>query len=132
MAITTYDQLPVTLSLAGNEITAIYVPSGLAPPLPQWVTQRCTTAQIAQLVSGSAGSSVTMRQLLAALAADSLLVTLFEAVPADITNQYNIAYWHATKMTLTDPFITGFLQPTLSYSALQVQTLFTLALTFPA
>ena len=74
----------------------------------------------------------TMRQLIAAMGSQAVLVSVQNAVPADITNAYNIAWTHAVYMPLTDPFVTGFLQPTLGYSGAQMTTLYALALTFPA
>jgi hypothetical protein len=73
-----------------------------------------------------------MRQLVAAMAGQGTLVAVYEALPSDITNSYNIAWSHAYYMGITDPFITGFLQPTLGYTTAQMQALFTLALTYPA
>lgn len=72
-----------------------------------------------------------MRQLKAALAAQNVIIEVYQALPADIANSYNIAWASASVMTLTDPFVTGFLQPTLGYSTPQLDALFSLALTFP-
>lgn len=132
MAIKTIDELPLSIVLSGGELVWVYAATGLAEPLPQWVGQQCTTAQIAALAAGvPVTGACTMRQLIAALAADGYLVTLFDALPGDITDQYNIAYWHAARMTIADPFVTLFLQPTLGLSGVQLTALFAQALTFP-
>lgn len=133
MAITTYTELPTTLVLNGNEILAGYVPNGLQPPLNPYTTQQFTTQQVANLaMAGANANTVTMRQLLAALANQNLLYVAFQALPSDPANSYNIAWWHATRMSLADPFITGYLEPTIGYNSTQMAALFILALTFPA
>lgn len=129
MAGTTLDQLPAAISLNGSELVWLYQP-GPNETTP-WIGVRCTTFQIADLINGSNSQSVSMRQLFAAMAQDNVLVTAFEALPADITNSYNIAWNRAYRMSLSDPFVTGFLQPTLGYSASQIAALFLLAATFP-
>lgn len=133
MAATTLDQLPPALALNGGELVWLYQQGPtLATP---WIGVRCTTAQVAAFTKAALslpGSGyVSMRQLIAALASQGNLVSVVGALTSDITNPYNIAYNHAYIVSQSDPFITGFLQPTLSLSGAQVATLFALALTFP-
>lgn len=134
MSVTTFDQLPPALALDGSEIAAIYVPSGLPAPLPQWITKRVTTAQIANLLNPDSEGDVavcSMRQLFAAMAAMNVMVTAFQSLSGDMTNSNNIAWDHAYRMSIIDPFVTGFLQPAIGYNDLQIAALFVLALTFP-
>lgn len=131
MAGTTLDQLPPALALSGAELVWLYQP-GPNPLVTPWIGVRCTTSQIANLLSTSSGSGVcSMRQLLAAMAAAGVLVTAFEAVPADITDSNNIAWNHAYRMTISDPFITGFLQAAIGYTSVQMAALFVAALAYP-
>jgi hypothetical protein len=130
MAGVTLDQIPPATSLAGGELIWIYQPGGSqATP---WVGKSMTTNQLAGFIKGTGFTSPTMRQLCAAMASQGTLVGVFNALPSDITNSYNIAWWHAYYMNIGDPFVTGFLQPTLGYTGAQMQALFTFALTFPA
>ena len=131
MAAVTLDQLPPALYLSGAELVWLYQvgPTEATP----WIGVNCTVGDLAAyIVSGGFSSQPTMRQLLAAMAGENVLVSAAEALPSDITNEYNIAWNHAFRMSLSDPFITGFLEPTLGYSQDQMQALFTLALTYPA
>lgn len=130
MAGTTLDVLPPALGLQGNELLWIYQPQTGDTPVT-YVGLRCTTAQVAALVSGIGTVNPSMRQLIAALASQAVLVEVEQAVPGDTTNSYNIAWNHAYVMSIGDSFVTGFLQPTLGYSGAQMTALFTLALTFP-
>ena len=125
---TKYSQLPPLLALDGNELVCISVPTGDPTPFVSYYT---TTYQIAALLTPGGVGSCSMRQLIAALSFQGQLNNLFDALPADINNQYNIAYWHAYRMTQSDPFITAFLQPTLGYNSAQVEILFALAVTYP-
>jgi hypothetical protein len=127
MATETISQLPLVTGLAGNELFIISVPS--TAPVP-WTTARCTTDQILAFTLGI-GAFVTMRQLLAALVSQGVFASVFQQLPSSLSNQYNIAWWHGSIMTPLDPFVTGFLQPTLGYTSGQIATLFALALTFP-
>ena len=129
MAGTTLDQLTPAISLNGSELVWIYQqgPNESTP----WIGLRCTTFQIADLINGSNAQSCSMRQLLAAMANNGVLVTAYEALPADLNNSYNIAWNHAYRMAITDPFITGFLEPAIGYNATQMAALFALAQTFP-
>ena len=131
MAAVTLDQLPPAIFLSGNELIWLYQvgPTDATP----WIGVNCTVGDLAGYIqNGGFSSQPTMRQLLAAMASQNTLVGVAQAVPSDITNSYNIAWNHAFRMSLSDPFITGFLEPTLGYSQSQMQALFTLALTFPA
>ena len=74
---------------------------------------------------------VSMRQLIAALGAQSVLVTAFDGLPSDVTSAYNIAWNHAYIMSVNDTFVTAWLKPTLGYTDLQIAALFNLAATFP-
>jgi hypothetical protein len=130
MAGTTLDVLPPALALQGNELLLIYQPQPGNLLVP-YVGLRCTTGQVAELITGIGTINPSMRQLIAALANQGVLVSVFDALPADITNSYNIAYNHAYVMTIGDSFVTGFLQPTLGYSGAQMIALFDLALSFP-
>jgi len=127
---TTLNDLPPVLGLNGTELFFLYQ---YDPLLGVWVTYSCTADQIANLSSGSGGGSgvCSMRQLFAAMADEDVLVTAFDQLPSDITNSYNIAWNHAYRMTITDTFITGFLQPAIGYSSAQMAALFVLAATFP-
>ena len=131
MAGQTLDQLPPALALNGSELLWIYQ-QGPSPATP-WIGLRCTSAQLASLFSGPSGiiGAISMRQLFAAMAFDGVMVTAFNALSADITNSNNIAWYHAYAMTISDPFITGFIQPTIGYTTLQMELLFVLARTFP-
>ena|ERR1035437_6907706 len=129
MAVTTLNDLPPVLSLNGSEICFMYQ---YDPLLELWITYSCTTGQIASLASQITGAgTVSMRQLLAAMASQGVLVTAFESVPADITNTYNIAWNHAYRMGPSDTFVTGFLQPTIGYTNGQMAVLFVLAAGLP-
>ena len=130
MAGTTLDALPPAIALSGNELVWLYQP-GTNPLTTPWIGVRCTTGQIANLLSGGGAASCSMRQLFAAMAAAGVLVTADQAVPADITNSSNIAWNHAYRMTITDPFITGFLEGAIGYSAAQMAALFVAALAYP-
>lgn len=121
---TTLDQLPPALALNGNELFWIYQ-QGPNEAVP-WVGLRCTANQIAALIQNSQ-SRTTMRQLLSVLALQGLLFEVFEALPSDITNTYNIAWNHASSISIGDIFVTGFLQPVLGYTNTQMQALFQLA-----
>lgn len=133
MAAVTLDQLPPALDLNGGELLWAYQ-QGPTQATP-WIGVRTTASQIAAFVNDTlnlpAAGYVSMRQLIAALANQGNLNAVFDALPSDITNSYNIAWNHAYIMSRADPFSTGFLQPTLGYTTLQMQTLFALAATFP-
>lgn len=129
MAVTTLNDLPPALALTGAELCFIYQYDLL---LEEWITYSCTTSQIALLTSSEGGAGIcSMRQLLAAMASLDIFYGAYEQLPADVTNTYNIAWNHAFRMTIADPFITGFLQPALGYDTIQMTALFVLALTFP-
>lgn len=129
MGVTTLNDLPPVPALNGGELCFIYQ---FWTPTQEWITYSCTTAQIAGLFEGGGGvATCSMRQLFAAMASEDLMITAFEQLPADITDTYNIAWNYAFRMTLADPFITGFLQPALSFTSGQMAALFVLALTFP-
>lgn len=128
---TTLDVLPVAVALSGNELVWLYQP-GPNPLVTPWIGVRCTTGQLATLASGdSSAATCSMRQLFAAMANQGVLVTADQQVPADITDSNNIAWNHAYRMTITDAFITGFLEPAIGYSPAQMATLFVLAQTYP-
>lgn len=130
MAGVTLDQLPPTLDLIGTELFWIYQ-QGPTEATP-WIGMRCTLQQLSTWFANPAGVlGCTMRQLAATLAANDLLVGVLEALTSDVTNQYNIAWTHATVMNATDPFSTGFLQPTLGYTTAQMQELYISGLAFP-
>ena len=129
MAVTTLELLPPALALNGSELVMVDQRAGLATP---WVTYSCTTSQIANLLNTTAGAGVcSMRQLVAALASQGALASVIAALPSSSSNAYNIAWAFAYRMSIADPFTTGFLQPTLGYSNTQMTALFVLALTFP-
>lgn len=124
---TTLNDLPPVLGLNGTELFFLYQYDSL---ISQWITYSCTASQLFD--GGTSGASTcSMRQLFAAMADEDVLVDAFDQLSSDITNTYNIAWNHAYRMTITDPFITGFLQPALGYSDVQMIALFVLALTFP-
>ena len=133
MAGVTLDQLPPALALNGGELVWLYQqgPTQVTP----WIGVQCTSSQLAAFINTTlktpSAGFVSMRQLTAALAAQAVLVTLLNALPGDVTNAYNICWNRGYIITPSDPFITGFLQPTLSYSGANVTTLFALAATFP-
>ena len=129
MAGTTLTSIPPALALNGNELVWIYQQTG--NPANPWVGLSTTTGQIAGLVLAGSLGSVSMRQLFAAMAAQGVMVTAIEALSGDVTNAYNIAWNHAYRMTFSDTFITGFLQPAIGYSTAQMQALFALATTYP-
>jgi hypothetical protein len=129
---TTLNNLPPAIALSGAELVWLYQP-GPNPLVTPWIGVSCTTSQIANLLTTSGGGSSTcsMRQLFAAMANQSVLVLAFGSLPGDQTNQYNIAWYHAYRMTITDPFITGFLEPAIGYTGAQMAALFVLAQSFP-
>jgi|SRR6185437_3207801 len=133
MAGTTLDELPVALALNGGELVWLYQ-QGPTEATP-WIGVRSTTSQIATFINYTlnlpSSGYISMRQLVAALADQGVLVSVTEALTSDITNSYNIAWTHGYITSLSDPFITGFLQPTLGYSTPQMQNLFNLARNFP-
>ena len=133
MAATTLDQLPVALALNGGELVWLYQ-QGPTEATP-WIGVRGTTAQIAALITTTLklpnAGYVSMRQLVAALASENLLLGVTQALPGDETNAFNIAWTHAYLMSAGDPFVVGFLQPTLGYTGAQITTLFAYAATFP-
>lgn len=118
----------------GNAISLgdIFVTGFLQPTLGYSNAQMVALFGLANGITFGTGNNVTMRQLVAALGAQSQLVGVYEALPSDLTNSFNIAWYHGYAMTLNDPFTTGFLQPTLGYSGPQMAALFALALSFPA
>ena len=132
MAGVTLDKLPPATGFVGNELLWIYQqgPTQITP----WIGLRCTLSQVAAYISNPGGGTYacTMRQLVAELASQNLLNTVLLALPSDPNNSYNIAWFHGRNMGITDPFSTGFLQPTLGYSTNQMQNLYTFALAFPA
>lgn len=134
MSVTTFSQLPEIFALSGQELFMISQPQTppISPAVP-WVSYAVTAQVIKNFAQGIPSTSqVTMRQLKQALSAQSVIIEVYQALPADIADGYNIAWASASNMTLTDPFTLGFLQPTLGYSNAQMQALFLLALTFPA
>lgn len=131
MAGVTLDKLPPALGLNGQELFWIYQ-QGPTEATP-WIGLRLSLWQLSQWVANpQVMFGCTMRQLAAALASQSLLVPVLESLPGDVNDQYNIAWAHATTMTISDPFSAGFLQPTLGYSYSEMQALYADALTFPA
>lgn len=130
MAVTTYSEMTPLITLSGAELLCLSQPG--VTPTP-WITGTITISDLIGFInSGSVGIQPTMRQLLAAMASQSVMVTAFEQLPADITDPDNIAWNHAFRMSLTDTFTTGFLQPSIGYSDLQMIELFAFSLTFPA
>lgn len=131
MAGTTLDQLPPAIALTGAELVWIYQ-QGTNPLVTPWVGYRCTTSQIANLLSTGGGVGVcSMRQLFAAMANQNVMTTAFNQLPGDMTDANNIAWNHAYRMMISDSFVTGFLQPAIGYNDVQMVALFALALTFP-
>ena len=132
MAGIAFYNLPPALSLNGGEILPAYQqgPNQATP----WIGVQLTTSQIVSLVGMSlnlpTAGYVTMQQLFSALAARGVRFTVSESLPSDITNAYNIAWNHGYIVTASDPFATGFLQPTLNYTTVQMQDLFVFASTF--
>lgn len=131
-ALTPYSQMPIAVALNGTEKICLSLPQDA--PLPPFLTETCTVDQLAQFIGGSIVpvGSISMRQIFAALADLGVMYSpLFIALPASIADSYNIAWYHASIMTQTDPFITGFVAPTLGYGPVQIAALFALAATFP-
>ena len=125
----TFNAGPPALALNGNELLIAYQTGpDIATP---WVGVSVTSQQIAGLFTSIGVASPSWRQLLAAMASQGVLYAVAEAVPSDITNSYNIAWNHAYTMPITDPFVSGFLKPTLGYNNAQMTALYALALTFP-
>lgn len=122
---TTLDTIPPALGLNGGELFWIYQ-QGPTEATP-WIGLSCTAAQIAQFAAGLAQPATTMRQLLSALSIQGVLIEVFDALPSDLTNTYNICWYHGATVSLGDVFVTGFLQPTLGYTNAQMQALFVLA-----
>ena len=126
---TTLNNLPPVLYLNGAELCFIYQYDTLTST---WITYSCTTSQLSEISGGGGGfGTCSMRQLFAAMAQENVLYEAFEALPSDVTNTYNIAWNHAFRMTIGDPFVVDFLQPAISYTTPQMANLFALALTFP-
>ena len=133
MAGEAFYNLPPALALNGGELLVAYQqgPNQATP----WIGVQFTASQFSAFISEAlqkpSACYVSMRQLASALASRSVLVELVQALSSDITNTYNIAWTHGYIITAADPFISGFLQPTLGYSGSDVATLFALAATFP-
>lgn len=139
--VTVFDSLPSDITdpynimwAHGNYVTIgdPFVTGFLQPTLGYSPAQMRVLFQLAAAAPTYPTGTPTMRQLIAAMGSQATLVSVFAAVPSDITNSYNIAWTHANFMPITDPFVTGFLQPTLGYTTPQMNALYTLALTFPA
>jgi len=133
MSVTTFSQLPQIGALSGNELFMLSQPQTppIFPAVP-WVSYAVSAQVIKNFAQGIPSTSqVSMRQLKEALAAQSVIIEVYQALPADIANTYNIAWASAANMSLTDPFTLGFLQPTLGYTGAQMQALWLLALTYP-
>lgn len=128
MAGVTLNEIPVAVALNGNELLWAYQQGNNVTP---WVGVSVTSGQLASLISGIGTTTPSMRQLFAAMANQGVMYSTFIQLPGDMTNSYNIAWNHAYRMAITDPFVTGFLQPALGYSSAQMAALFALALTFP-
>lgn len=132
MAGVTLDKIPPALALNGSELLWLYQSGG--NQITPWIGIQCTLDQLQNFVLYGPQTPyvyTTMRQLLGALQTQGMLYTAFSALPSDVTNTFNIAWNHATNITIQDPFIVGFLQPTLGYSQAQLQTLFALANAIP-
>ena len=135
-AYTPFSQMPIATAINGTEILCASLPQPFS--IPPFLTETLTVAQlaayIALLINGGhivPIGYVSMRQLKAALAFQNELVPLFDNLPGDMNNEYNITWWSGSIINATDIFITGFLQPTLGYSNAQVVTLLALAQTYP-
>lgn len=129
MAVITFSQLPPATGLTGAEIFAVSQLLGI--PV-QETSVGVTLNQIkAFLGGGSTSTVVSMRQLFAAMVVQGVYLIAQAAVPADPTNATNIAWNSAYIMTIADPFVVGFLEPTLSFSGTQMAALFALAMTQP-
>jgi hypothetical protein len=126
--VSTYIDFAPAIALNGNELVLIYQQGNNVTP---WITVNCTTGQIANLLNGGVSNTPSMRQLFAAMAFQNVMVSAFEQLPSDITNTYSIAWNHAYRMPINDPFVSGFLQPALGYTGAQMTSLFALALTYP-
>lgn len=83
-----------------------------------------------QSLGAGSGQFVTMKQLRLALASQSNLVTVDEAVPASVENTTNIYWNHGNTSNIGDPLWT-FINSTLGQTVAQTNALYALALTFP-
>lgn len=129
MANTTILNLPQTLALNGTELCYVIQYDSLTQ---QWVDFACTTAQISAIYNGVPANTPSMRQIKASMEAQGVLVTVSQAVPADITDPNYIAWNAAFRMAQNDPFVTTFLlgtPPILTQS--QVTTIWANAPSFP-
>ena len=73
---------------------------------------------------------VTMKQLRRALVSQGQMVAMSGAIPGDVTNTNNIAWTSGGQIAVGDSLY-NFIAATLGYTAAQMSTLFSLALTFP-
>lgn len=128
MAGVALNELPPALALNGNELLWAYQQGPITTP---WIGVTITPQMIAGLSTATGVTTPSWRQLLAAMASQGVLYGVAEAVPSDITNSYNIAWNHAYTMPISDPFVSGFLQPTLGYTNAQMTALYAFALAFP-
>lgn len=132
MSVTTFSQIAQTAGLSGRELVCISVPQyGPFGDVVAYTTAVTTTNDIANLYAPPSLAAPTMRQLFQALSANGQYLTAYEALPADPTDTYNIAWNRANVMPINDPFISGFLQPTLGLSDGQLLALYQLAATYP-
>lgn len=128
VAYTPYSEMPRAIALNGTELVclSLYRPD----MIPLWLTEVIPISELGDFFNvGNLGTS--MRQIKAALAFQGTMYQLFMGISSDPTDTFNIAWTTASRMTTTDPFITGCLQPVLGYTDADVITLFALAATFP-
>lgn len=126
MAVTNLTEITQIFSINGTELVYLIQYDSLTQT---WVDYVATSETISSFSSGIQPGSISMRQLKAAMAQQSVLVETDENVPSDITNSYNIAWLSAYRMSPGDPFVTGFLVPLLGQT--EVNTLFALGPSFP-
>lgn len=126
-AYTPFSEMPRAIALNGSELVclSLYRPD----MVPLWLTEVIPISDLGFFIANNLGTS--MRQIKAALADQGNLYALFMGISSDPTDSFNIAWTTASRMTPTDPFITGCLQPVLGYSDADVVVLFALAATFP-
>ena len=132
MATTTIDALPQAVMIADQDLLVLnqYQANGT------YVTLKMTTTQLASFILNIIGiitpqpGFVSLRQFRTALAEQSELVTVDQAVSADITNAVNIQ-WNSGSLVVPDDDLASFVQTTLSYSDAQMTALFALAATMP-
>lgn len=126
MANTNLTEITPLVAINGTEILYVIQYDSLTQT---WIDYTCTTDQVSTFYSGITALTPSMRQIKAAMAELGYMITVSQAIPADVTDADNIAWTAAFRMAVGDPFVTGFLTPLIGGNA--VAAIWTLAQTLP-